>query len=155
MHKVAAGAAGLTTLYAQNHHGVYRSDDSGSTWQSIADGLPSDFGFAVMAHPHTPGTAWVIPLKADGERVPPDGRLRVHRTRDGGSSWQELGSGLPDQAWVSVLRDAACVDDEDPAGVYFGTRDGVVYASADEGDSFQTVAAHLPDVLVVRAVTLP
>ena len=155
VHKVAAEPPGLTTLYAQNHHGVYRSDDGGSSWQSIADGLPSDFGFAVMAHPHTPGTAWVIPLKADGERMPPDGRLRVHRTRDGGSSWQELGAGLPDQAWVAVLRDAACVDDADPAGVYFGTRDGVVYASADEGDSFQTVAAHLPDVLVVRAVTLP
>lgn len=153
VHKVAADASGTGTLYAQNHHGVYRSDDGGGSWESIAGGLPSDFGFVMLSHPTRPGTVWVVPLKADGERVPPGGRLRVHRTHDGGRSWQELGSGLPDNAWVSVLRDAACVDDGDPAGVYFGTRDGVVYASADEGEHFVTVASHLPDVLAVRALT--
>ncbi|MEP7053622.1 MAG: exo-alpha-sialidase [Actinomycetota bacterium] len=155
VHKVVADAAGPQRLYAQNHHGVYRSDDAGASWASIADGLPSDFGFTILAHPSRSGTAWVVPLVADGERVPPAGRLRVHRTDDAGATWRELGAGLPDDCWVSVLRDAACVDSGDPAGVYVGTRDGCVYASADEGDSFVSVAEHLPDVLSLRAAWLP
>jgi photosystem II stability/assembly factor-like uncharacterized protein len=150
VHKVAADAAGPQRLYAQNHHGVYRSDDAGATWTSIAEGLPSDFGFTILAHPTRSGTAWVVPLVADGQRIPPGGRLRVHRTDDAGEHWQELGDGLPDDCWVSVLRDAACVDAADPVGVYLGTRDGCVYASADEGLTFATVAEHLPDVLSLR-----
>lgn len=155
VHKVVADAGGHRRLYAQNHHGVYRSDDGAESWTSIADGLPSDFGFAALASPRTPGTAWFVPMKADAERVPPEGRLRVHRTRDAGESWTELGAGLPDDCWTVVLRDAACVDAGEPTGVYLGTRDGCVYASADEGDSFTLVAAHLPDILAVRAVELP
>ena len=105
-------------------------------WSSIAGGLPADFGFPIVSSPRTPGTAWVIPLVADMQRVPPDGRLRVHRTRDAGETWTELGGGaLPDGAWTSVLRDAFCVDEGDPTGIYFGTRDGCVYASADEGET--------------------
>jgi photosystem II stability/assembly factor-like uncharacterized protein len=154
VHKVAAGGGQAERLFAQNHHGVYRSDDAGASWSSIADGLPSDFGFPVLAHPREAETAWVIPMTADEMRVPPEGRLRVHRTRDGGASWTELGEGLPDSAWAVVLRDAACVDDSDPTGVYLGTRDGCVYASADEGDHFTQVAAHLPDVLCVRAAQI-
>ena len=88
-------------------------------------------------------------------RIPHEGRLRVHRTRDAGETWEEVGSGLPDASWTSVLRDAACVDAAEPTGVYVGTRDGCVYASKDEGETFQVVAEHLPDVMVVRAVTLP
>lgn len=155
VHKVAADASGHQRLYAQNHHGVYRSDDGGGSWTSIADGLPSDFGFAALASPRTPSTAWVVPIDADEARVPPDGRLRVHRTRDAGQSWEEVGTGLPDGCWTTVLRDAACVDRADPTGVYVGARDGCVYASADEGDTFRLVTAHLPDVLVVRAAQLP
>jgi hypothetical protein len=155
VHKVAADAAGPDTLYAQNHHGVYRSDDGGLQWNSIADGLPSDFGFIALASPHTPGTAWVMPLEADARRVPPGGHMRVHRTRDGGRTWQENAAGLPDNAWTVALRDAACVDSADPTGVYLGTRDGTVYASNDDGETFTTVAAHLPDVLSVRAALLP
>ncbi|MEZ5114685.1 MAG: hypothetical protein R2737_00340 [Candidatus Nanopelagicales bacterium] len=155
VHKVAVDATGHGTLYAQNHGGVYRSDDAGATWTSIAEGLPSDFGFPILSSPRVPGTAWVVPITADRQRVPPDGRLRVHRTRDGGASWTEGGPGLPDQTWTVVLRDAACVDAADPTGVYLGTRDGCVYASADEGDTFVTVATHLPDVLSLRAVELP
>ena len=152
VHKVARDAGDPQRLYAQNHHGVYRSDDGGGQWTSIAEGLPADFGFPILASPRDPGTAWVVPLVADGERVPPGGRLRVHRTTDAGATWHESRSGLPDDSWTVVLRDAACVDAADPTGVYVGTRDGCVYASADGGETFSVVAAHLPDVLVVRAV---
>jgi hypothetical protein len=155
VHKVTADASEPRRLYAQNHHGVYRSDDGAASWTSIADGLPSDFGFPVLGSPHAAGTAWVVPLTADAERVPPGGRLRVHRTRDAGASWSEVGKGLPDSCWVSVLRDAACVDSAEPTGLYVGTRDGCVYASADEGDTFSLVAAHLPDVLSLRVAELP
>ncbi len=154
VHKVAVDAAGTQRLYAQNHHGVYRSDDGGGSWESIAAGLPSDFGFVMLAHPRRPGTVWVVPLEADGRRVPPGGRLRLQRSTDAGASWQEVGSGLPDGEWASVLRDAACVldrgADKTPL-LALGTRDGFVYASTDDGDTVVEVARHLPDVLSVRA----
>jgi hypothetical protein len=155
VHKVAVDAGGPQRMYAQNHFGVFRTDDGGGSWNSIADGLPADFGFPIVASPHAPGTAWVVPLVADMQRVPPDGRLRVHRTRDAGASWTEVGAGLPDNAWTAVMRDAMCADDHDPTGLYVGTRDGCVYASADEGETFTLVADHLPDVLAIRAVRLP
>jgi hypothetical protein len=155
VHKVAVDAGDPARMYAQNHFGVFRTDDGGGSWTSIAEGLPADFGFPIAASPSTPGTAWVVPLVADVQRVPPDGRLRVHRTRDAGGTWTEVGDGLPDAAWTAVLRDAFCVDEGDPTGVYVGTRDGCVYASADEGDTFTLVADHLPDVLAVRAARLP
>jgi hypothetical protein len=155
VHKVAVDAGDPARMYAQNHFGVFRTDDGGGSWTSIAEGLPADFGFPIAASPTTPGTAWVVPLVADEQRLPPGGRLRVHRTRDAGSTWTEVGEGLPDGAWTAVLRDALCVDDAESTGVYLGTRDGCVYASTDEGDSFTLVADHLPDVLAVRAVRLP
>ena len=155
VHKVAVDAGDPARMYAQNHFGVFRTDDGGGSWVSIAEGLPADFGFPIAASPSTPGTAWVVPLVADMQRVPPGGRLRVHRTRDAGVTWAEVGDGLPDAAWTTVLRDAFCVDEGDPTGVYVGTRDGCVYASADEGDTFTLVADHLPDVLAVRAARLP
>ncbi|MCW2741431.1 MAG: uncharacterized protein JWR45_1853 [Blastococcus sp.] len=155
VHKVAVDASGPDRLYAQNHFGVFRSDDAGLNWSSIAGGLPADFGFPIVSSPTTPGTAWVVPLVADMQRVPPDGRLRVHRTRDAGETWDELGTGLPDTSWTAVMRDAFCADDHDVTGIYVGTRDGCVYASADEGDTFTLVADHLPDVLTLRAARLP
>jgi photosystem II stability/assembly factor-like uncharacterized protein len=155
VHKVARDAADPRVMYAQNHGGVFRTDDGGKRWVSIADGLPADFGFVMLAHPRTGGTAWVVPLTADRERLPPGGKLQVHRTRDGGRTWQPNASGLPDQSWNTVLRDAAAVDDADPVGVYIGARDGTVYASADEGETFTVVTEHLPDVLSVRAARVP
>ena len=109
----------------------------------------------MLTHPRRAGTAWVVPLKADGERIPPDGKLAVHRTDDAGASWKRLDAGLPQAEYNAVLRDAACVDSAEPAGVYFGTRGGSVYASADEGEHFTEVASHLPDVLCVRAAVVP
>jgi hypothetical protein len=155
VHKVAVDAGGPQRMYAQNHFGVFRTDDSGVSWNSIAEGLPVDFGFPIVSSPSTPGTAWVVPLVADMQRVPPDGRLRVYRTKDAGESWTEVGAGLPDSAWTAVMRDAMCADDRDATGLYVGTRDGCLYASADEGETFALVADHLPDVLTVRAVRLP
>ncbi|MCW3817077.1 exo-alpha-sialidase [Micromonospora sp. DR5-3] len=155
VHKIARDAGDPNRLYAQNHHGVYRSDDDGRTWTSIAAGLPSDFGFPMVAHPSRPGTVYVFPLVADAQRFPADHRCRVYRSTDAGDKWEALSVGLPDEPFYpSVLRDAMCADDADPAGVYFGTRSGEVYASPDEGDSWSLVAAHLPDVLCVRAAEM-
>ena len=154
VHKVAQGGDDPARLYAQNHGGVYRSDDSGRSWTSIAEGLPGDFGFVALAHPRDRDTCWVVPLVADVQRVPRQGRLRVHRSRDGGRTWTESAAGLPDDCWVTPLRDAACVDDLDPVGVYVGARSGSVWASADEGETFAVVAEQLPDVLCVRAAVV-
>ncbi|HET8619823.1 MAG TPA: hypothetical protein VFM27_12735, partial [Acidimicrobiales bacterium] len=114
--------------------------------------LPATFGFPLVTHPHRPGTAYVYPLVADAHRMPPDDACRIYRTTDAGDSWHPLSAGLPQQnAYITVLRDALCTDDADPAGVYFGTRTGDVFASADEGESWSSLARYLPDVLTVRA----
>jgi photosystem II stability/assembly factor-like uncharacterized protein len=152
VHKVARDAVDPSRLYAQNHHGVYRSDDGGGHWESIADGLPTDFGFAIVAHPGRADTIWSFPITADGERFPPEARCRVYRSTDAGKTWEPLDAGLPRHPYYGiVLRDALSADDAEVAGVYFGTRTGDVYASRDEGDTWQLVASGLPDVLCLRA----
>ncbi|MBL7255221.1 WD40/YVTN/BNR-like repeat-containing protein [Paractinoplanes lichenicola] len=154
VHRVARDAGDPERLYAQNHHGVYRSADGGDSWQSIADTLPSDFGFPMVAHPRRPGTIWNFPLTADGERHPTDLLCRVYRSTDAGEKWEPQQRGLPPGPYYPVvLRDAMCTDEHDPVGVYFGTRCGEVFATNDEGESWATVVSHLPDVLSVRAVT--
>ncbi|SDS83182.1 WD40/YVTN/BNR-like repeat-containing protein [Microlunatus soli] len=152
VHKVTAHPAHPERMYAQNHHGVYRSDDAGENWIPIADGLPSDFGFPIVVHPQHPDTVYVFPLIADGRRIPPEGKARVWRSTDAGASWTALAGGLPDSFYAAVMRDAFCADNADRAGLYLGARDGTVYASADDGDHWQQLAAHLPDVYSVRAV---
>ncbi|HEX9335580.1 MAG TPA: exo-alpha-sialidase [Pseudonocardiaceae bacterium] len=155
VHKVAASAGNPDRMYLQNHGGVYRSTNNGASWESIADGLPGDFGFAMAAHPHRPDVIYNFPLVADEHRFAPGGRCRVYRSEDAGSTWTALFDGLPDDGfWSIVLRDALCTDNGDPTGIYFGTRSGEVYASRDEGDGWQQVADHLPDVLCVRAAVL-
>jgi photosystem II stability/assembly factor-like uncharacterized protein len=106
----------------------------------------------MVVHPHAPGTVYVIPLVADVERIPPDARCRVYRSRDAGGTWEEVSKGLPnDRFYATVMRDAMCADDSPTTGIYFGTRSGSVFASADEGESWSEIASHLPDVLCVRA----
>jgi len=156
VHKVAADPADPDRLYLQNHGGVYRSDDWGGQWVPIASGLPADFGFPVLAHPRRAGTLYLFPLQADARRAPPEGRCHPYRSDDGGGSWYPLHKGLPEEGfWVGVLRDALCTDGADPAGIYFGSRGGEVFASQDEGESWSQIAGHLPDVLSVRAAIVP
>ena len=154
VHKVARHPARPERLYAQNHGGVYRSDDEGASWTYIAQGLPSDFGFPVVVHPHEPDTIYVFPIGDGASRFPPGAKARVWRSRDAGGTWEELGKGLPDEFYAAVMRDALCADGHDPAGLYFGGRNGAVWASADAGDSWSEIAANLPDVLVVRAAAI-
>ncbi|MFF4183217.1 WD40/YVTN/BNR-like repeat-containing protein [Streptomyces sp. NPDC001691] len=155
VHKVAQDPGDPDRLYLQNHWGVYRSDDAGGQWTDIGAGLPSTFGFAAATHPRRSGTAYVFPITADSDRVPADNKCRVFRTEDAGKNWEPLSAGLPQDAhYGTVLRDALCTDDADPAGVYFGNRNGEVYASADDGDSWTLLASHLPDVLCVRAAVI-
>jgi photosystem II stability/assembly factor-like uncharacterized protein len=152
VHKLAFDAGDPDTLYLQNHGGIYRSNDGAASWQSIADGVASDFGFAVVAHPRRSGTAYVIPLDSAMFRWTPEGRPRVFRTVDGGASWQGLSQGLPQHdAYLTVLRDGFAHDGGDPLGLYFGTRTGQVYSSADGGDTWRLQADLLPPVLCVRA----
>jgi photosystem II stability/assembly factor-like uncharacterized protein len=155
VHKVVHHPSEPERLFLQNHWGLYRSDDWAETWQDIANGVPSDFGFAMAIHPHDPDTVYIVPMESDQFRCCPEAKLRVYRTRDAGASWQPLTDGLPQEgAYETVLRDALDTDSSDPAGVYFGTRSGRVYASADDGDSWTLLRDGLPPVVCVKAAVV-
>ncbi len=154
IHKMRRSPLEPETLYMQYHGGVYRSDDAGASWHDIGvvNGLPSQFGFPLAIHPRNTDTAWVIPLVADVDRVPPDGRLLVWETTDRGASWTARGDGLPDDgAYLTVLRQAFCDDGGDPLGLWFGTESGTVFGSVDAGASWFLAAEHLPKVTSVQA----
>ena len=154
VHKVTRHPARPERLYLQNHGGVYRSDDHGAVWKSIADGLPAEFGFPIVVHPHDPDTVYVFPINGGDRRYPPDAKARVWRSRDAGETWAELGEGLPDTFYVAVMRDAMCADDHERAGLYFGARNGAVWGSADEGETWRQLVSELPDVMCVRAAAI-
>ena len=156
VHHIAMHPSRPDTLFMQKHWDVMRSDDAGENWHEISGDLPTDFGFVIDVHAHEPDTLIVVPIKSDAEHFPPDGQLRVYRSRSGGNGWEPLGNGLPQQdCYVNVLRDAMAVDQLDSCGVYFGTTGGQVYASADSGDTWQAIVRDLPAVLSVEAQTLP
>jgi photosystem II stability/assembly factor-like uncharacterized protein len=156
VHKLAAHPDQPDRVYMQKHWDVMRSDDGGEHWHDIGDGLPSDFGFVVDVHAHEPDTVYVLPILSDSEHYPPEGRLRVYRSRTGGGEWEALSTGLPQQhCYVNVLRDAMAVDRLDECGIYFGTTGGQVYVSADAGDSWAPIVRDLPAVLSVEVQTLP
>jgi photosystem II stability/assembly factor-like uncharacterized protein len=155
VHRIALHASRPETLYMQKHWDVMRSDDAGESWREVSGNLPSDFGFPIDVHAHEPETIYVVPIKSDSEHFPPEGKLRVYRSRIGGNEWEALTKGLPQSdCYVNVLRDAMCVDALDPCGVYFGTTGGQVYASPNGGDSWEPIVRDLPAVLSVEVQTL-
>jgi hypothetical protein len=154
VHNIGRAPGSGDLLYQQNHHGVFRSQDGGRTWNSISAGLPSTFGFPVGVHRHDPQTLWVFPLNGDSAgRFPPEASAAVWRSRNGGGTWEKLQNGLPVQdCFFTVLRQAMAVDGGKQAGVYFGTNSGSVFASADEGDHWTEIARHLPTILSVEVM---
>ena len=156
VHRLAMHPSRPSVLYMQKHWDVMRSDDAGESWHEVSGNLPTDFGFPIDVHAHEPDTIYVVPITSDAEHFPPEGKLRVYRSRTGGDEWEALTSGLPQEhCYVNVLRDAMAVDTLDSCGVYFGTTGGQVYASADAGDSWAPIVRDLPAVLSVEAQTLP
>ena len=156
VHNLAMNASRPGVLFMQKHWDVMRSDNAGEQWYEVSGNLPSDFGFPIAVHAHEPDTVYVVPIKSDSEHFPPDGKLRVYRSRTGGNEWEPLTNGLPQSdCYVNVLRDAMAVDRLDSCGGYFGTTGGQVYASADSGDSWAPIVRDLPAVLSVEVQTLP
>jgi photosystem II stability/assembly factor-like uncharacterized protein len=155
VHRIAMHRSRPNVLFMQKHWDVMRSNDGGDSWTEVSGNLPSDFGFPIDVHAHEPETVYVVPIKSDSEHFPPEGKLRVYRSRTGGNEWQALTNGLPQSdCYVNVLRDAMSVDSLDPCGVYFGTTGGQVYASADAGDTWAPIVRDLPPVLSVEVQTL-
>ncbi len=155
VHKLVMSPADTTRMYQQNHCGMHRSDDGGMSWTEITEGLPTDFGFAAAAHPHDRDTFYVIPLDGGHGRVMPDGHAAVWRTRDAGSSWERLDRGLPhENAHLGVLREGMTIDTLDSPGLYFGTSTGQLFASADEGESWDEIASYLPAIASVSVAVI-
>jgi hypothetical protein len=155
VHRLTMHPSRPETLFMQKHWDVMRSDDGGDSWREVSGDLPSDFGFPIAVHAHEPETIYVVPIKSDSEHYPPEGRLRVYRSRTGGDEWEPLTRGLPQRdCYVNVLRDAMAVDTLDSCGVYFGTTGGQVYVSPDAGDTWAPIVRDLPAVLSVEVQTL-
>ena len=155
VHRIAMHPSRSDVLFMQKHWDVMRSDDAGESWREVSGNLPSDFGFPIAVHTHEPETIYVVPIKSDSEHYPPEGKLRVYRSRSGGNEWEALTNGLPQHdCYVNVLRDAMAVDALDACGIYFGTTGGQVYASPDAGDSWAPIVRDLPAVLSVEVQTL-
>ncbi len=156
VHRIAMHKSRPGVLFMQKHWDVMRSDNAGDSWTEVSGNLPTDFGFVIDVHAHEPDTVYVVPIKSDGEHFPPEGKLRVYRSRSGGNEWEALTKGLPQRdCYVNVLRDAMAVDSLEKCGVYFGTTGGQVYASADAGDTWAPIVRDLPAVLSVEVQTLP
>jgi photosystem II stability/assembly factor-like uncharacterized protein len=155
VHNLAMHPSRAGVLFMQKHWDVMRTDNAGESWDEVSGNLPSDFGFPISVHAHEPDTIYVVPIKSDSEHFPPDGKLRVYRSRTGGNEWQALTNGLPQRdCYHNVLREAMAVDALDSCGVYFGTSGGQVYASADAGDTWAPIVRDLPAVLSVEVQTL-
>ena len=156
VHRIAMHPSRPNTLFMQLHWDVNRSDDAGENWHEVSGNLPTDFGFPIEVHAHEPETIYVVPITSDSLHYPPDGKLRVYRSRTGGNEWEALTKGLPQSdCYVNVLRDAMSVDTLDKCGIYFGTTGGQVYCSPDGGDNWKAIVSHLPPVVSVEAQVLP
>jgi hypothetical protein len=156
VHRIALHPSRPDVLFMQKHWDVNRSDNAGDSWTEVSGNLPSDFGFPIDVNFHEPETIYVVPIKSDAEHYPPDGKLRVYRSKSGGNEWEALTKGLPQKdCYVNVLRDAMAVDSLQPCGVYFGTTGGQVYGSADGGDSWNPIVRDLPPVYSVEVQVIP
>ena len=156
VHRIAMHPSRPDVLFMQKHWDVLRTDSAGESWREVSGNLPSDFGFPIEVHAHEPETIYVVPIKSDSEHYPPDGKLRVYRSRTGGNEWEAMTKGLPQKdCYVNVLRDAMSADSLDPCGIYFGTTGGQVYVSPDNGDTWNPIVRDLPAVLSVEVQTLP
>ena len=156
VHNLAFHPSRPETVFMQKHWDVMRTDNAGDEWTEISGNLPSDFGFPIAVDANEPETVYVVPILSDSQHYPPEGKLRVARSKSGGNDWELLTNGLPQRdCYVNVLRDALAIDTLDPCGVYFGTTGGQVYASPDGGGSWSPIAEHLPAVLSVEVQTLP
>ena len=154
VHRIAMNGSRPNVLFMQKHWDVMRSDDGGESWREVSGNLPTDFGFVIDVHTHEPETVYVVPIKSDSEHYPPDGALRVFRSRTGGNEWEPLTKGLPQRdCYVNVLRDAMAVDTLDSCGIYFGTTGGQVYGSSDSGDTWAPIVRDLPPVVSVEVQT--
>ncbi len=155
VHRIAMHPTKPDVLFMQKHWDIMRSDNGGASWREVSGDLPTDFGFPIDVHAHEPETIYVVPIKSDSEHYPPEGKLRVYRSRSGGTEWEPLTRGLPQQdCYVNVLRDAMAVDRMEDCGIYFGTTGGQVYGSSDSGDSWNPIVRDLPAVLSVEVQTL-
>jgi hypothetical protein len=155
VHRIALHPSRPDVLFMQKHWDVMRSDNAGEQWTEVSGNLPTDFGFPIDVNFNEPDTVYVVPITSDSLHYPPDGKLRVFRSKTGGNDWEALTKGLPQKdCYVNVLRDAMAVDQLDPSGVYFGTTGGQVYCSPDGGDSWHAVVQNLPAVLSVEVQTL-
>jgi len=155
VHRIALHPSRPDVLFMQKHWDVMRSDDGGDNWYEVSGDLPTDFGFPIEVHAHEPDTVYVVPITSDSLHYPPEGKLRVYRSRTGGNDWEPLTNGLPQEnCYVNVLRDATCIDSLEPCGVYFGTTGGQVYASADGGETWNAIVRDLPAVLSVEVQAL-
>jgi hypothetical protein len=162
VHKIAAHPDAPGRLYMQNHGGwpdrpgigVLRSDDHGHSWQSIADGLPSDFGFPIAVHPHDPDTVYVVPLEGM-TRTCPGGAPAVWRSHNGGKSWKRLAKGLPKkQTYFTVLRDGMDFDDFAAPALYFGTTTGQLWMGREGGEEWSCLFDSLPPINCVKAAVV-
>jgi photosystem II stability/assembly factor-like uncharacterized protein len=155
VHRIAFHPSRPNVLFMQKHWDVMRSDDAGENWHEVSGDLPTDFGFPIEVNANKPETVYVVPITSDSLHYPPEGKLRVYRSRSGGNDWEPLTKGLPQEnCYVNILRDATAVDSLDRCGVYFGTTGGQVYCSADDGDSWNAIVRDLPAVLSVEVQTL-
>ena len=147
-------------IYQQNHCGIYRLDRPSDAWVHIGKNMPKevgDIGFTMTVHPHDDNTAWVFPM--DGTQVwprtSPDGLPAIYVTNNGGETWQRRDTGMPkEQAWWTIKRQAMCCDSHDPIGLYFGTTSGELWMSRDEGQNWECIAQHLPEIYAVEAAVV-
>jgi len=156
VHRIGMHPSRPNTLFMQKHWDVMRTDNAGDSWHEVSGNLPTDFGFPIQVHAHEPETIYVVPITSDSLHYPPEGKLRVYRSRSGGNKWEALGNGPPQSdCYVNILRDAMAADKLDKCGIYFGTTGGQIYASPDEGDNWTAIASNLPPVLSIEVQTIP